>query len=1646
LSLNARNSNDYANLIFRNSGGSANWAELVATTNTLAFKTATTERMRIDSSGRVGINRVPPAGALSLEVMAPSGYSLGAGFHSPSTQSTIEFKDTNTTANYKVRVGSQTDDLVMFAGGELRMRITSGGNVGIGTDSPVAGLHVAAAGLQGYHAWFGATGFVNNAAYHYDFAKVGFSVDDQDGADTGAGFSFTTRNSGDSNWQHGYIYQPQDGGIAFGTGGAGTTAATERMRITNGGDVGIGATSPSAKLHIYNSNGGDATSKASMLSEAVLKLQPHATNSTNLLFAQVNGGNGIGLQVTNGPATANWDLALSPFGGNVGIGTVSPSAKLEIEDTTSRTGTTASLIVEGRQDGAANVLTLRSKDFSAPTVGIGANHGALMRWQGFDGNDFENMGYIFVGADGQTVADGDAPSYMSFGTSGDGLSSPTERMRITSGGNVGIGTTSPSTELHVKAPSGYAELRLQGASGSGSTVEFYDDTTKLGDIYIDPSKNIVFRNASESMKITSGGSVGIGATSPSNDVSGLHIAVASSTDQLYLERTGSATGKWWLGTANNSLYFFDTVANDFRMIINSSGNVGIGTTSPTNKLTVSQNYAYETSTTVHNNAHIKLQEDTASTYITNINGITYLSTAPQKGADRGALIDGNTKSATIKISGRSVGTIQFKTGSGTTGTIISENTRMIISNDGNVGIGTTSPTAAKLDVAGAVNVTGGTIISGVDVNANVGVAINRGKGLYSNDGSYLRKIIEHTSGNDIAIGQGGTSLIGNITFQPGSSGDIKFYPSGGQDVTFASSGNVGIGTTSPNAKLKIEGSGFTNGLSIKSAGNSGTYPFMVTYASGTEGDAFCIDDNLNVGIGITSPSALLHVFKSSHPNALLARFENPSGEALVEIKAQNDALSVLQFADSEDGNVGAIQYSHPENSMRFKTADAERMRIDSSGNVGIGTTSPTQKIQVDGNARINGGLLVNGDYLTKELDTPYFTNGVANLACNIQLGNNNFWGYIEVHITGSYSNQNTPGALIARYAVGTNPNNLIYANDREIIAADGPIKTNISLGNFQWDSGTSQYVIPISHIVSSGNGYSVLIKMFTHGGGATTVMSSLSISSLYTLTALPRLYKNINDRLGIGTDSPSAKLHVKTTNTTAEDVAYFGNNNITNGLAVTTDGNINWGFNARNTRNLTFSTNQIERMRIDSAGNVSFNLPSIGGTRELQFPAFNATNAKTIIRAVGTSDYRQHLDILMNTAQADIAPTPVVRIENSGNIGIGTNSPSTKLEVISSTNSVAKFISTTDKSIVNIGNTSSTTSYSSVVFESNSGLGQIWKAGTAYSSWGGVGALNIYNSAGPIAFHPNANANAMFLSTSGNVGIGTTGPSSKLHVNGLTQTSGIISLSRGAVSTPAAAGWYRVGVWSTSSNRGGGVLKLSTTGGSISPGTYVIKAYKNWSSIPTLKLEAYGSFGYINKARVQLDSTNSTYYLEVYKPVGYAVPFDIYFDGLLGYNPSLSAYTTGTLPNGTVGGTTYKELDFIPEGTSFEKIYASGNVGIGTASPSEKLHVVGNIKATGDVVAYSSSDERLKDNKKNIENALEKVESLNGVEFDWNDKQDVYEGHDIGIIAQEVEKIVPEIVNTRDNGYKAVKYEKLVPLLIEAIKELSDKVKALENK
>ena len=108
----------------------------------------------------------------------------------------------------------------------------------------------------------------------------------------------------------------------------------------------------------------------------------------------------------------------------------------------------------------------------------------------------------------------------------------------------------------------------------------------------------------------------------------------------------------------------------------------------------------------------------------------------------------------------------------------------------------------------------------------------------------------------------------------------------------------------------------------------------------------------------------------------------------------------------------------------------------------------------------------------------------------------------------------------------------------------------------------------------------------------------------------------------------------------------------------------------------------------------------------------------------------------------------------------------------------------------------------------------------------------------------------------------------------------------------------------------------------------------------------------------------------------------------------------------------------------------------------------GNIRAIADVIAYSSSDKTFKDELSIIENPLDKIKNINGYNFTWNNKQTTYESgkKDIGVVAQEIEKVLPEIVNTREDGSKAVKYDKIVALLIEGIKELKDEVEELKKK
>jgi hypothetical protein len=123
----------------------------------------------------------------------------------------------------------------------------------------------------------------------------------------------------------------------------------------------------------------------------------------------------------------------------------------------------------------------------------------------------------------------------------------------------------------------------------------------------------------------------------------------------------------------------------------------------------------------------------------------------------------------------------------------------------------------------------------------------------------------------------------------------------------------------------------------------------------------------------------------------------------------------------------------------------------------------------------------------------------------------------------------------------------------------------------------------------------------------------------------------------------------------------------------------------------------------------------------------------------------------------------------------------------------------------------------------------------------------------------------------------------------------------------------------------------------------------------------------------------------------------------------------------------------------------NGALGVGVV-PSA---TTGRIDASNDIVAYSSSDKRLKENITPITNALDKVKALTGVEFDWKTEHKEahgYEGHDTGVIAQEVKEVMPSAVRENETGFLAVRYEKLIGLLIEANKELANRVEELEKK
>ena len=369
------------------------------------------------------------------------------------------------------------------------------------------------------------------------------------------------------------MWSPAADTIAFSEGGV------EAMRIDSSGNVGIGTSAPSNLLHIARSSGN-----------AIFRVQDTSSTSDTYYISDSNG-----TSITQTGAlpvilkTTNAERMRIDSSGNVGIGTSSPGARLDARSAS---------IADGTNGGIVNVYSTTAQ---AANVGGKLDLGGL-----YDGSNY--LSFASIAGRKENSTSGNWSGYMQFSTREFG-GAFAERMRITAAGDVGIGTSSPTYRLDIvsgdtTASVGYAMRLRSNATATAASLQFTNSgasaqnglirCTDTGETVIQAdgaSSLLAFRtNGSERMRIDSSGNVGIGTTSISYklEVAG-DVRIAGGGGDLRIQ---SATGTTSTGgdsqiynDANNMIFTTGTTTAE-RMRIGSSGDVGIGTSSPSSRLEV----------------------------------------------------------------------------------------------------------------------------------------------------------------------------------------------------------------------------------------------------------------------------------------------------------------------------------------------------------------------------------------------------------------------------------------------------------------------------------------------------------------------------------------------------------------------------------------------------------------------------------------------------------------------------------------------------------------------------------------------------------------------------------------------------------------------------------------------------------------------------------------------------------------------------------------------------------------------------------------------------------------------------------------------------------------------------------------------------
>lgn len=308
---------------------------------------------------------------------------------------------------------------------------------------------------------------------------------------------------------------------------------------------------------------------------------------------------------------------------------------------------------------------------------------------------------------------------------------------------------------------------------------------------------------------------------------------------------------------------------------------------------------------------------TASTYQLEVNAGTPNTVASFESTDATAriLFKDNSGEALVGATGNN---LTFYTSTSAT-------ERMRIDSSGRVGIGTTSPAVIFHAVDTVNGDSAGFRFSNEGTGSGSAVRLQ----LYSSSSTASKQVASIH-----ADAEGGAAGDGQLSFYTRGSNSVS------ERMRIDSSGKVGIGTTSPAGGLHVDAASGVDGPIFDSGGTGNTNHALLVRDSGNN-QLLRVNNNGNVGIGTTSPNYSLHLSKSGS-TAVYQQFTNgavgtgSSDGLLIGINASGDALV----------------YHQDSNHMRFGTANTERMRINSNGNVGINNSSPQSKLDVNGDIRI----------------------------------------------------------------------------------------------------------------------------------------------------------------------------------------------------------------------------------------------------------------------------------------------------------------------------------------------------------------------------------------------------------------------------------------------------------------------------------------------------------------------------------------------------------------------------------------------------------------------------------------------------------------------------------------------------------------------